>query len=125
MNWIKWCAWVLCLLLVVGSAGCDKKDDGKTNSGSQTKAKPVVGISLLTMTNPFFKEMADAMQAEGARQGYEVVVTAGEFDPARQKDQVKDFLVRKAAAIVLTPCDSKSVGTAIIEANQAGVPVFT
>src|SRR5207247_9464784 len=35
------------------------------------------------------------------------------------------FIVRKASAIVLCPCDSKSIGTAIIEANNAGIPVFT
>jgi ribose transport system substrate-binding protein len=89
------------------------------------KPKPLVCVSLLTMSNPFFKEMADAMKAEGDKHGYQVEVTAGEFDAAKQKDQVKDFLVRKASAIVLTPCDSKSIGTAIAEANAAGVPVFT
>ncbi|MFI5381705.1 MAG: substrate-binding domain-containing protein [Tepidisphaerales bacterium] len=100
-------------------AGC--KDKGPT----PTAGKPVIGVSLLTMTNPFFKDIADAMQAEAAKHGYEVIVTSGELDPARQKDQVKDFLVRKVNAIVLAPCDSKSIGTAIAEANKAGVPVFT
>jgi ribose transport system substrate-binding protein len=33
--------------------------------------------------------------------------------------------VRKVAAIVLTPCDSKAIGPAIQEANAAGIPVFT
>jgi ribose transport system substrate-binding protein len=54
-----------------------------------------------------------------------VVLTAGEFDPAKQRNQVADFIVRRVDAIVLSPCDSKSIGTAIIEANQAGIPVFT
>ncbi len=101
-------------------AGCDK---GKPST--PPASKPVIGVSLLTMTNPYFKDMGDAMQAEGAKHGYEVIVTSGELDPAKQKDQVKDFLVRKVSAIVLAPCDSKSIGTAIIEANKAGVPVFT
>jgi ribose transport system substrate-binding protein len=77
------------------------------------------------MTNPFFKEMADAMEAEGKKRGFEVLVTAGELDPARQRGQVQDFLVRKVSAIVLSPCDSKAVGTSIAEANAAGIPVFT
>ena len=53
------------------------------------------------------------------------LVTSGEFDVARQRNQVKDFIVRKVSAIVLCPCDSKAIGTAIQEANQAGIPVFT
>src|SRR5512143_164376 len=77
-------------------AGCDK---GK--SPTPPVSKPVIGVSLLTMTNPFFKDIGDAMQAEGAKHGYEVIVTSGELDPAKQKDQVKDFLVRKVNAIVL------------------------
>ncbi len=38
---------------------------------------------------------------------------------------VSNFIVRKVDAIVLCPCDSKSVGSSIAEANKAGIPVFT
>jgi ribose transport system substrate-binding protein len=55
----------------------------------------------------------------------EVVAVSGEFDPSRQYGQVKEFIVKKVSAIVLTPCDSKAVGAAIKEANAAGIPVFT
>lgn len=85
----------------------------------------VIGLSVLTLTNPFFKVIADTLSEEAARHGYSVEAVSGEFDPARQQNQVKDFLVKKVAAIVLTPCDSKAVGPAIQEANRAGIPVFT
>src|SRR5262249_7560911 len=42
-----------------------------------------------------------------------------------QKDQVNDFIVKKVNAIILCPCDSRSVGTTILAANKAGIPVFT
>ncbi len=87
--------------------------------------KGVIGVSLLTTANPFFVEMGNAMKAEGGKLGYDVVVTAGENDAARQKDQINDFIVKKVNAIVLCPCDSRSVGTSIQEANKAGIPVFT
>lgn len=92
---------------------------------SSNKPKAVIGVSLLTMANPFFKDMGDAMKAEAAKNNYEVVLVAGEMDPARQRDQVNDFIVKKVNAIILAPCDSRSVGTAIQEANKAGIPVFT
>src|SRR5947209_17894829 len=115
--------WLLVpLIFALTLSSCDR-DQKKT--ASTENPKPLIGVSLLTLTNPFFKEMGDTMREEGQKRGYEVVITSGEFDPAKQKDQVKDFLVRKASAIVLTPCDSKSVGTAIADANSAGVPVFT
>jgi ribose transport system substrate-binding protein len=87
--------------------------------------KGTIGLSVLTLTNPFFKVIADTMQAEAAKHGYEVLVTSGEFDVARQQNQVKDFIVKRASAIVLCPCDSKSIGPAIQEATASGIPVFT
>jgi ribose transport system substrate-binding protein len=135
-------------------AGCDRKDEGPKKPGKggreakpttapapgpgaatqpappdagdkPVKARGAIGLSVLTLTNPFFKVIADNMAAEARKHGYEVIVTSGEFDVAKQQDQIKDFLVRKVAAIVLTPCDSKSIGPAIQEANAAGIPVFT
>jgi ribose transport system substrate-binding protein len=79
----------------------------------------------LTLTNPFFTVIADSMKEEAAKHGYKVAVVSGEFDVAKQQNQVKDFIVQKVAAIVLCPCDSKSIGPAIQEANASGIPLFT
>jgi len=112
---------VLCVVVAACLLpGCN--DSGKTAPPAKSGT---IGISVLTMTNPFFKEIAEAVTDEAKKNGYEVIVTSAEFDPAKQRDQVKDFLVRKVAAIILTPADSRAVGTAIKEANLAGVPVFT
>ena len=115
---------LLCCYLFTGcgqkspSAGKDSEPGGKPSKG-------IIALSVLTLTNPFFKEIADAMTDEASKHGYEMLIVSGEFDVARQQNQVKDFIVKKVAAIVLTPCDSKSIGTAIQEANRAGIPVFT
>ena len=87
--------------------------------------KAQIGVSLLTLTNPFFRDLGEAMKDEAAKHGMEVVLVSGEFDAAKQRNQVADFIVKRSAAIVLSPCDSKAVGTAIAEANKAGIPVFT
>jgi len=84
-----------------------------------------IGLSILTSSNPFFIEIADAMKEAAAKSGYEVIVVSGDHNPDKQQNQVKNFIIQKVAAIVLTPCDSRAVGTAIQEANQAGIPVFT
>jgi len=91
----------------------------------EAKRKGTIGLSVLTLTNPFFKVIADTMTAEAAKYGFDVIVVSGEFDVAKQQNQVKDFIVKRVSAIVLTPCDSKAIGPAIKEANDAGIPVFT
>jgi ribose transport system substrate-binding protein len=84
-----------------------------------------IAISVLTLTNPFFKTIADSLDREAAKLGYDVLATSGDFDVARQQNQVKDFIVRQVSAIVLCPCDSRAIGPAIAEATAAGIPVFT
>lgn len=84
-----------------------------------------IGASLLTLDNPFFKVIGDHLTAEGKKQGYDVIVVSGDKDVAKQSNQVKDFIVKKVSAIVLSPCDSKAIVPVIQEANAAGIPVFT
>ena len=107
-------------------AGCDKKD-AATESGTQPKSatKGTIGVSLLTLDNPFFKVIGDNIASEGKKNGYDVIVVSGDKDPAKQGNQIKDFIVKKVSAIVLSPCDSKAIVTVIQEANAAGIPVFT
>ena len=106
---------ILVVLFLGISSGC----------GKRPPARGTIGVSVLTLTNPFFKVIADTITAEAAKHGFEVIVVSGEFDVAKQQHQVKDFLVKRVDAIVLCPCDSRSIGPVIQEANAEGVPVFT
>ena len=120
------------MLIATLAPGCNSpsspgSDPSRATDSQNTPSKPkgAIGVSLLTMSNPFFKVMGDAMQAEGKKGGYDVIITAGEMDAAKQKDQVNDFIVKKVSAIILSPVDSRSIGSSIQEANKAGIPVFT
>ena len=114
---------VLAAMLIGLSCGCDRGKSGPVQPGPAGKGK--IALSVLTLSNPFFKEIADTMAEEAKKHGYELVVVSVENDAATQQNQVKDFVVQKVSAIVLTPCDSRAVGQAIKEANAAGIPVFT
>ena len=98
-----------------------------TESAQPTGAEKIgtIGVSLLTLDNPFFKVIGDTITAEGSQRGYETIVLSGDKDVAKQSNQIKDFIVKKVSAIVLSPCDPKSIIPAIQEANAAGIPVFT
>ena len=65
------------------------------------------------------------MTEEALKHGYKLVVVSGERDVKTQADQIDDFIVKGVAAIILNPCDSKSIGPAIKRANEKGIPVFT
>jgi ribose transport system substrate-binding protein len=117
--WLRGCvALAGCGLLV----GCGATSVAPKPAGG---TRGTICVSLLALDNPFFKVIGDAIAAEAAKQGFQAVVVSADKDVARQGNQIKDFIVKKAAAIVLSPCDSKSIVPVIREANAAGIPVFT
>jgi ribose transport system substrate-binding protein len=105
-------------LLFVGCGG------GGDRSGERD-AEATIGVSLLTRTHPFYQDLEAGLREAAGRHGYELIVQAGEFDVAKQKDQIENFIVRKVNAIIVCPCDSKSIGTSVRAANQVGIPVFS
>ncbi|MBM4075674.1 MAG: substrate-binding domain-containing protein [Planctomycetes bacterium] len=115
-----------CLVLSIAIVGCDpsSKETG-TAAPSNVEQRGTIGVSLLTLQNPFFKVIGDNIVSEGKKNGYETIVVSADTDVSKQGNQVKDFIVKKVNAIVLSPCDPKSIVPIIQEANEAGIPVFT
>ena len=104
--------------------GCNRSADTQTPV-AKAQSRGLIGVSLLTLDNPFFKVIGDNITSEGSKHGYETIVVSADKDVAKQGNQIKDFIVKKVSAIVLSPCDSKSIIPVIQEANAAGIPVFT
>jgi len=93
--------------------------------GGEKEKTKTIGLSVLTLGNPFFVQIADTIKTEAAKSGYTVIVKDSETKPEKQNDQVSDFIAAGVDAIILTPANSKAVGEAIKAANKAGIPVFT
>ncbi len=120
-------AWIA--LSLIGT-GCGPKSGPSGSQQGLPESKPTiskgtVGVSLLTLKNPFFKVIGDHITAELAKNGYDTIVLSADEDVAKQSNQVKDFIVKKVDAIVLSPCESRSIVPVIQEANAAGIPVLT
>jgi len=113
---------VLCLLAL---AGCGRPEPPRTAEPTDPGSGGVIGVSLLTLDNPFFKVIGTNIETAGAKHGYRTLLVTADKDLARQHNQVKEFIVKKVVAIVLSPCDAKGILPAIAEANAAGIPVFT
>jgi ribose transport system substrate-binding protein len=93
------------------------------NSNPEFKGK--IGMTCMDLTNPFFKLIGNVMQEEAAKYGYDVITLSGNLDPARQNNQLSDFVAQSYDAIFLNPVDSKSAGEGVKKAYAAGIPVFT
>lgn len=107
------------------SGDSNKQSDSSKQDSVPKKHRGTIGYSALTTTNPFFVIIGDAMEEEAKRHGYDMIRVSGERDVNKQADQINEFITKEVAAIVINPCDSKSIGPAIKRANDAGIPVFT
>ncbi len=118
--------------LVVAAAllasSCSTNPQGSTspqNEAGKTETKGKIGMTCMDLTNPFFKLIANVMQQEAQKYGYEIVALSGELDPAKQNNQMSDFVAQGYDAIFLNPVDSKAAGEGVKRAHEAGIPVFT
>lgn len=116
------------VFMAVLPLGCKKESPSTAADSSKKQEAPdakTIGVSLLTVQHAFYQDLRSGLQEEAAKHGYEVLITTGEFDASRQANQIDEFIVQRVDAIVVCPCDSRSVGASILTANEAGIPVFT
>lgn len=110
--------------LTLAGSGCTQSQQQSGGPGGAGGGK-TIGVSIQDLQAQFYEDLEAGMKAEAVKYGYTVTFVDANRDAARQQSQVEDFISKKVDAIVLTPADSKAVGPAIVEANQANIPVFT
>ena len=79
----------------------------------------------MDLTNPFFKLIANVMETEAAKYGYQIVALSAEIDPAKQNNQMNDFAAQNYDAVFVNAVDSKAIAESIKKVNRAGIPIFT
>jgi ribose transport system substrate-binding protein len=112
--------WMLSMCMLTGCGG-EKSD---STPGDEPTASKVIGITLMTTSNPFFVTLGEAAKEEARKHGFEVSILSGE-NAERQANQITDFISQGVDAIIIAPNDHFAVGDAIKKANAANIPVFT
>jgi ABC-type sugar transport system substrate-binding protein len=94
---------------------------------AQTCAKPkyVIGMSLMTLTNPYFETMAKSAAKDAAADCAKVIYYGGNMSEAQQLNQIEAFVQRHVNAIMFAPADAAAAASAVLAANHAHIPVFT
>src|SRR5579862_2114198 len=108
-------------------AGCSHGASQSTASASPgaSGGQKTIGVSIQNREAQFYQDMESGMRDAASKYGYSLIVVDASRDNAKQQSQVEDFISKRVDAIVLTPYDSQAIGSAIAEANNAGIPVFT
>src|SRR3954451_11246294 len=110
---------VTALVVLLTASGCNGVGG---RAGNATKR---IGVTLLTREHVFYRDLEAGLQQAADANGYQLIITSGDFDLAKQQSQIENFVVQNVDAIIVCPADSKGIGPAIERANEAKIPVFT
>jgi len=116
------------------AAGCQKSEPPasgkagaeKTSAARDAGKKYTIALIYKATTNPFFQAMETGATAKAKELGVELLAQGieSESDAEAQANLVRIMLNRKADAIVITPASSIGIVTALVRAQEAGVPII-
>jgi ribose transport system substrate-binding protein len=88
-------------------------------------AKPVIGVTLPSTTNPYYIAMRDSFVKHGAELGYDIKVAIANDSDSTQLSQVEAFAQQGVCAVALNAVNSGPGAASVRALNAAGIPVFT
>lgn len=84
-----------------------------------------VGLSISTLSNPFFVSLRDVIVEEAEAKGMEIIVVNSQDDPATEISNIEDLIQQGVDILLINPTDSSAVSSAVQSANNANIPVIT
>lgn len=115
------CTFAASLLLFAMISGCSHRD---SSDGKSSNRKPVIGVSLLNLSNEFIVMLNKAMEAKADELGVELIVNDAQRNAEKQVQQVESFIAQGVDAIILNPCESEASSPAVEKALAAGIPII-
>ncbi|WP_082890560.1 ABC transporter substrate-binding protein [Halotalea alkalilenta] len=92
---------------------------------TQAQDTPVtVGMSFQELNNVYFVTMQRALEARAQANNATLVIFDARHDVAKQINDVEDMLQRGIDVLLLNPTDSVGIQSAVLSAEEAGVPVI-
>lgn len=128
-------AMVLSLLAACGTQGPTAEEPAAEEpAAGQAAAEEVVeepaemitvGISLFYRRDEYYKDLDAGFVYEAEKLGYKLIIQDADTDPAKQTQQLEDFITEGVDFIALAAADPDGLAPAIEDAVAAGIPVLT
>lgn len=109
------------------AASSEEATTTETTAAEGTEAKSggrKFGATYMTMNNPFFGAMNDAIKAKLEANGDTLITLDPALDPVKQISQVEDLISQGVDAIFLNPADWQGIKPALEAAKAAGIPII-
>lgn len=119
---------LLPILLLVGCAPAFSLEaPGGTNEAVVENMEPAeitVGLSVSTLSNPFFVSLEEGVNTLATENGTQVISVDAQDDSAKQSNDVDDLIQQGVDVLLINPVDSAAITPAVEAANSAGIPVI-
>ena len=119
---------ILVTIMVSTAAGCSssgktetKTDDTKKDTGK----KIVIGLSMNTLNNPFFVDVKKGAEKGAQENNVDLIVTDAQNQSSKQLTDIENLIQKKPDLLIIDPCDSDAIISAIETANEKKIPVIT
>lgn len=94
------------------------------HSAHQIEHQRLIGVTYMTMNNPFYQELDARLQAAVEAKGDRLLTRDAVMDQDRQNEEIADLLEQGISALLVNPVDWEGVGDGLELAARAGVPVI-
>ncbi|WP_067935114.1 sugar ABC transporter substrate-binding protein [Alicyclobacillus kakegawensis] len=110
------------------TSGNDAGNQSTSSSSSNahaTNKTPVIGVTVSSLSNPYIKPYATALQNVAKKYGVKLIILDGQNSVIRQANEIQDLITKGVDGIIVNPVDQEGVIPAIKAAHNAGIPVDT
>lgn len=84
--------------------------------------KLVFGVAHCVLGEDYWQAAVVGMQKAADELGIELVLQSAQNDPAKQVEQIENFISQGVDAIICSPVDVDSILTSVKKCNEAGIP---
>ena len=92
--------------------------------GGEKKQGPVIGVSLLNLSNEFIVMLNKSMDEKARELGVQLIVNDAQRSAEKQVQQTESFIAQKVDAIILNPGEVEASSPAVEKAIAAGIPII-
>jgi len=120
----KLAALLLAMVMTFAMVGCGAEIEGEGEADANYEGNGSIGLSVSTLSNPFFVTLADGAQAQADKDGVTLITVDAGDDAAKQVSDIEDLISKKISVLIVNPVDSDAVAPAVEAAVKKGIKVI-
>lgn len=110
---------------LIGCGGASIEGEGEqTTADGSNAGNGSIGLSVSTLSNPFFVTLEEGAKAKAEELGVELITVDAGDDAAKQTSDIEDLISKNISVLIVNPVDSDAVAPAVEAAIAKGIKVI-